>query len=172
MSLRRKTFSAVRWTTVSSVSIASLRIASIAVLARILVPEDYGLMAMVGAVLGVAGLFADLGANSAFIQRKEVTQEQRSSLFWLNVTMSAGLAGLVVVLSPLFARFFGDPRLAPLMMLSSTTFVLVALGQQVKMSAEKKLDFKVIVILEISAVLVLASSRLYWRRLLVGECIH
>ncbi len=152
MSLRRKSFSAVRWTTVSSFAKALLSIASIAVLARILEPEDYGLMAMVAAVLGVAGLFTDLGANSAFVQRQDVTQEQRSSLFWLNVSMSVALAGLVAVLSSPLAQFFGDPRLAPLMMLSSTTFVLVALGQQVKMSAEKELDFKAIVIIEIASV--------------------
>ena len=87
MSLRRKTFSAVRWTTVSSASKAILSVASIAVLARLLVPDDYGLMAMVSAVLGIAGLFADLGANSAFVQRQGVTQEQRSSLYWLNVSI-------------------------------------------------------------------------------------
>lgn len=154
MSLRRKTFTAVRWTTVSSASKALLSVASITVLARLLVPDDYGLIAMVSAVMGFAGLFADLGANSAFVQRQDITQEQRSSLFWLNVSMSAGMAILVIVLSPLFAQFFGDPRLAPLMMLSSTTFVLVALGQQVKMSAEKELDFKIIVIIEISAVFI------------------
>ncbi len=154
MSLRRKTFSAVRWTSLSSAVKALLRVASIAVLARILVPEDYGLMAMVSVVLGVAGLFADLGVNSAFVQRQDVTQEQRSSLFWLNVSMSAGIALLVIALSPLFARFFGDPRLTPLMMLSSTTFVLVALGQQVKMSAEKELHFKAVVVLELVSVFV------------------
>ena len=111
-------------------------------------------MAMVSVVLGIAGLFSDLGVNSAFVQRQGVTQEQRSSLFWLNVAMSAGLSILIVVLSPLFASFFGDPRLTPLMMLSSTTILLAALGQQVKMSAEKELQFKAIVIIEIVSVLV------------------
>ena len=68
-------------------------------------------------------------------------QEQLSSLFWLNVSMSVCLALLVIAGSPMFLRFFGDPRLMPLMMLSSPTFVLAALGQQVKMSVEKELIF-------------------------------
>jgi O-antigen/teichoic acid export membrane protein len=154
VNLRRKTFSAVRWTTLNSATGAIVRIASIAVLARILVPEDYGLMAMVAVVLGIAELFADLGVNSAFVQRREVSLEERSSLFWLNVSMSTGVALVLVALSPLFARFFGDLRLTPLIMLSSTTFVITALGQQIKMSAEKELHFKAVVILNLIAVLI------------------
>lgn len=154
MSIRRKTFSAVRWTTLNSSVRALLRVASIAVLARILVPEDYGLIAVVSLVLGIGALFADLGLNSAFVQSREVTPEQRSSLFWLNVAMSAGLALIVIALSPLFAQFFGDLRLIPLLMLSSTTFVFTALGQQVKMSAEKKLHFRAVVVLELISALI------------------
>ena len=108
-------------------------------------------MAMVSVVLGIARLFADLGVNSAFVQSRDVTEEQRSSLFWLNVSMSGGLTVLVVILSPVFAALFGDSRLTPLIMLSATTFVLGALGQQVKMAAEKELQFKTVVILDLVA---------------------
>lgn len=154
MTLKKQTFSAVRWTTLNSGARTILSIGSLAILARILNPEDYGLMAMVGVVLGVAGLFADLGVNSAFVQRQDVTKEERSSLFWLNVSMSVCLALIVIGLSPLFSRFFGDLRLTPLMMLSSSTFVLAALGQQVKMSAEKELKFKAVVIFEIASLFI------------------
>jgi len=128
-----------------------LQLAQVAILARILSPSDYGLMAIVSVVLGFAGLFADLGVNSAYVQRQEITQEQRSSLFWLNVLVSGGMTMLVVALSPLFARFFGDPRLSTLIMLSASVFVLSALGQQLRMSAEKRLDFRPVVLLEIVA---------------------
>ena len=148
MTLRHKTFSAVRWTTTAAVIRAILQIAQVAVLARLLSPEDYGLVAV---VLGFAGMFADLGVNSAFVQRQVVTQEQRSSLFWLNVAMSAGLSLLVIALSPMFAWFFNDVRLTPLMMLSASTFVIGALGLQVRMAAEKELDFRPVVLLEVTA---------------------
>ena len=154
MSVRQRAFSAVRWTAVNSVGKTALSIASLAIVARILDPEDYGLMAMVGVVLGVGELFADLGVNSAFVQRQKVTQKQRSSLFWLNVSMSLCLALLVIGLSPLFSRFFGDPRLTPLLMLSSSTFVLAALGQQVKMAAEKELRFTAVVLFELASLFI------------------
>jgi len=151
MSLKHKTFSAVRWTTTSAVARAVLQIVQVAVLARLLTPGDYGLIAMVGVVLSFAGLFADLGVNSAFVQRQNVTLEQRSSLFWFNVALGAGLSFLVITASPLLAWFFGDERLTPLLMLSASTFVIGSLGQQVRMAAEKELDFRAIVLLEITA---------------------
>lgn len=151
MSLKHKTFSAVRWTTTSAVARAVLQIVQVAVLARLLTPKDYGLIAMVGVVLSFAGLFSDLGVNSAFMQRQEVTLEQRSSLFWFNVVLGAGLSFLVIAASPLLAWFFRDERLTPLLMLSASTFVIGSLGQQVRMAAEKELDFRAIVLSEITA---------------------
>ncbi|HCS65800.1 MAG TPA: colanic acid exporter [Cellvibrio sp.] len=153
MTLKHKTFSAVRWTTAATGVRALLQLAQVAVLARLLAPEDYGLMAMVSVVLGFASIFSDMGVNSAYVQRQDVTQEQRSSLFWLNVGMSGALTLLVLVFSPLIARFFGDDRLTPLLMLAASTFVISALGQQVRMTAEKALDFRPVVLLEVAAAL-------------------
>jgi O-antigen/teichoic acid export membrane protein len=151
MSLRQKTFSAVRWTTFDALGKALLTIASLSVLARILAPEDYGLMAIVTVILGFAGLFADIGINAAFVQRKDVTDEQRASLFWLNVFVSIVLALIVVGLSPIIAELYGEPRLAILISVSASVFILRALGQQVRMAAEKELKFRAVVTLELAA---------------------
>jgi O-antigen/teichoic acid export membrane protein len=151
MNLRLSTFSAVRWTAIGAITGAVLRVGQIAILARLLAPADYGLMAMVGVVLGFAGLFSDLGVNSAYVHRQQVTQEQRSSLFWFNVAVSAGLTGLVIALSPVFAWFFGDERLRPLIMIAASTCIINALGQQVRVAAEKELDFQRVVLLEVVA---------------------
>lgn len=151
MTLKHRTFSAVRWTTAAAVVRALLQLTQVAVLARLLAPEDYGLMAMVAVVLGFATVFTDMGLNSAYVQRQDVTPQQRSSLFWLNVAMGGGLTLLVLSCSPLIAGFFGDDRLTPLLMLAASTFVITALGQQVKMTAEKALEFRLVVLTEIAA---------------------
>lgn len=153
MSLRRRTFTAVRWTSAGTTFKALLQVAQVAVLARLLAPEDYGLMAMVTVVLSFATVFSDFGVNSAFVQRRDVTQEQRSSLFWFNIALSACLMLLVMALSPALAAFFGDERLVPLMMLGATTFVIAALGRQVQMAAEKALDFRLLMTVEVTAAL-------------------
>ena len=151
MSLKHKTFSALRWTAAASGVRALLHLAQVAVLARLLVPEDYGLMAMVGVVLVFAGLFSDMGMSSAFIQRQDVSLQERSSLFWLNICLSAVLMLVVIVLSPLLSHWFGDVRLSPLLMLAASTFVINAIGQQMRMNAEKALNFRPVVLLELGS---------------------
>lgn len=151
MTIKQKTFSAVRWTTTAAVARTLLQVAQVSVLARLLAPEDYGLMAMVGVVLSFATLFADLGLNSAYVQKQDVSSEERSSLFWLNLAMSVGLTLLIIAVSPLLSWFFGDVRLTPLLMLSTATFVIGAAGQQVRMTAEKAMHFRPVVITEITA---------------------
>ena len=135
----------------AAVARATLQLAQVAVLARLLAPEDYGLMAMVYVVTGFAAIFSDLGVNSAFVQRQSVTQEQRSSLFWLNVSVSASLTLVLIASSPLLSRFFGDERLVPVLRIAATTFVIAALGLQVRMAAEKALHFRPVVVVEVSA---------------------
>lgn len=151
MTLKRKTFSAIRWTTFAALVRSLLSIGQVAVLARLLSPEDYGLMAIVGIVLSFAGLFSDMGISSAYVQQQEVTLMQRASLFWLNVLISVCIAILMIAISPLIAWFFGDSRLTPLIIISTPILVFGALGQQVRMSAEKQLNFRPVIVLEICA---------------------
>jgi O-antigen/teichoic acid export membrane protein len=161
VSLKHKTFASVRWTSFSALARAVLQIGQVAVLARLLAPADYGLMAIVSVVLSFAGQFSDMGVNAAFMQRMDVSLNERSSLFWFNVTLSCVLTLAAIALSPLFAWFYADPRLAPLMMLSASTFVIGALGQQVRMKAEKELNFRPVVLIELSAALLGFASALF-----------
>lgn len=108
---------------------------------------------MVAVVLGFGTVFTDMGINSAYVQRPDVTPAQRSSLFWLNVFFGVGLTLTVLALSPVIAGFFGDTRLTPLLMVASTTFCIIALGQQLKMTAEKALDFRPVAFIEAAAAL-------------------
>ena len=151
MSLAGRAYSAARWTTVSTVLRAVLQILQVAVLARFLAPKEYGLMAMVSVVLSYAGLFSDMGLSTAFVQRQEISHEERSSLYWLSVAIGAILMFLVMAASPAAAMFFHEPELLPLMMLVATNFLVVSLGQQLKMDAEKSLDFFPVAMVEISS---------------------
>lgn len=153
MTIRHRAFSAVRWTALVAASKVFLQLAQVAVLARLLAPEDFGLMAMVAVVLGFGTLFSDMGINSAYVQRTGVTPAQRSSLFWLNILLGGALTSVVLTLSPVIAGFFGDARLAPLLMAASTTFCITALGQQLKITAEKALDFRPVACIEVAAAL-------------------
>ena len=89
------------------------------VLARLLMPADFGLVAMVTAITGLASAFADLGLSEATIQRKEITHEQISNLFWINAAIGMGLTLLTASLGPVLAKFYREPRLIGITLLLS-----------------------------------------------------
>ena len=153
MNLKAKTFAAARWTTCSSIFKAGLQFVQVAILARLLAPADFGLMALVTATLAFATIFADMGISSAIIHRRDVTQQQLSSLFWLNVSASGALMLLLMLFSPLLAYFYGEPRLTELLLLASCLFLINGLGQQLRVNAEKALEFRKLATIEIIAVL-------------------
>lgn len=154
LSLHIRTFTAARWTAATTAARVGFQIAQIAVLSRFLSPQDFGLMAMVTVVLSYAALLSDMGLSTAYVQRQKVSHEERSSLFWLSVLVGGVLMLLVMMISPFAAIFFNEPRLLGLMVLASTNFLVVALGQQLRMMAEKELNFRPVALIEISASLV------------------
>lgn len=133
---------------VSNMVRAGLQLAQVVVLTRFLSPLDYGLMAMVMVVISYAALFSDMGLSTAFIQRQHISLEERSSLYWLSVIVGGVLMLLVMAASPLAAYLLSEPKLPELMALVSTNFLVVALGQQLRMDAEKSLNFRPVALIE------------------------
>ena len=107
-----------------------VRLVGTVVLARLLTPADFGLVAMVGVVTGFVGMFTDVGLSAATVQRPRVTHEQVSTLFWLNVGLGCVLAALTAACSPLVAWFYGEPRLAAMTAVSAGGFVLAGFTVQ------------------------------------------
>lgn len=88
-----------------------LDLASVLFLARLLTPQDFGLIAMVTAVVGFLASFKDAGLSAATVQREGLRQEVVSLLFWLNVAVSLALVSILVLLSPVVAWFFEEEKL-------------------------------------------------------------
>lgn len=154
MTLKRKTFSAVRWTTASSLGRAVLQFAQIAILARLLAPADFGLIALVVAIMAFLQIFSDAGISNAIIHYQDITQKQLSSLYWLNVSVSAVLALTLAVSSHWVAAWYQQPELQYLLMLAAVTLVVGALGQQIRILAQKNLRFADLAKVELMAALV------------------
>ena len=100
------------------------------VLARLLAPAEYGLVAMVTAITGLGQAFADLGLSEATIQHPEITHDQVSTLFWINVAIGAGLMSITAALAPLLAWFYHEPRLINITLVCSVTFLIGGLRVQ------------------------------------------
>lgn len=141
MSIRKQALSGVRWTTFSSLGRAALQFAQIAILARLLTPADFGLIALVIAIMAFLQIFADAGISNAIIHYQDIAQEQLSSLYWLNVSVSVFLAFTLAASSYWVASWYQQPPLQYLLMLAAVTLVVGALGQQIRVLAQKNLRF-------------------------------
>lgn len=90
------------------------QMATLVVLARLLPPSAFGLLAMIAAIGLVLDLLKDLGLSSATIQKSDLTHSQVSALFWINATTGILLAVALVLAAPLLAAFYGQPELGPI----------------------------------------------------------
>jgi PST family polysaccharide transporter len=118
-----------------------LSLGATAVLARLLTPQDYGLVGMVAIVTGFVALFKDLGLSTATVQHAELNQRQVSALFWLNVALSAAVMLFTAALSPAVAWFFGDPRLMTITLVSTLGFLFGGLTVQHEALLRRQMRF-------------------------------
>lgn len=119
----------------------ALLLTGVVVLARLLTKEDYGLMAMVLAVIGVGDLLRDFGLSSAAMQAKSITRGQRSNLLWINTGIGALLGTIVVVIAPSLATFYREPRLTGIAMALAVTFLLNGFMTQYKADMSRNLRY-------------------------------
>lgn len=130
-----------------------LHVLSTMVLARLLVPQDFGLIAMAATVISFLILFKDAGLTSATIQQKDLTHTQVSTLFWLNILVGAVLAILTLASAPLLAYLYGESALIPMICVLAAGFFLGALGAQHDALMRRAMAFREVMISEIAALL-------------------
>jgi O-antigen/teichoic acid export membrane protein len=100
-----------------------VRVASMMVLSRLLNPTDFGLLGMVTAFTGVLILFRDFGLSAASVQRTNITEEQSSTLFWINLATGALLMVIAMAAAPAVARIYHEPRLVMVTIVVATGFL-------------------------------------------------
>ena len=103
----------------------ALQLAASVVLARLLTPEDFGLVAIVIVLTSFAPMLIDFGLGEATAQRSRITPSQISSLFWFSTASGVTVAVVVAACSPLIATIFREPKLGPIAMCAAISFVLM-----------------------------------------------
>ena len=124
---------------------------STVVLARLLVPADFGLVAMVTAITGLGQAFADLGLSEATIQRQEISHNQVSTLFWINVAIGLTLMLVTAGLAPVLAWFYREPRLKDITFLLSLTFLIGGLRVQHDALLKRQMRFSSLAIRDVAS---------------------
>jgi O-antigen/teichoic acid export membrane protein len=135
------------------------------VLARMLTPADFGLVAMVAAVTQLAQGFADLGLSEATIQREEISLEQVSTLFWVNAAIGLALMLVTAGLAPVLSRFYREPRLTNITLVMSLTFLICGLRVQHDALLKRQMRFTSLAVRDITSCAVAApvAIAMAWR---------
>jgi O-antigen/teichoic acid export membrane protein len=128
-----------------------LRLGSTAILARILIPEYFGLISMVTALTAIAENFKDFGLSTATVQAKKITHEQVTALFWINTLIGFVLTACVCGFSFLIARFYGDTRLIWITIALSTNFFWGGITVQHQALLQRKMKFATLTSINLGA---------------------
>jgi PST family polysaccharide transporter len=132
----------------------ALRLGFLVIMARLLDPEDFGLVAMVTVVTGVYEIFASAGLSSAAIQRATVTNEQISTLFWINILVGMMLCLLSLATAPVLVAFYHEPRLFWVTVAIGTGFLFSAVGVQHSALLQRQLRYVELTIIDTLSLLV------------------
>ena len=135
----------VRGTAITAIAQALkviIQIASISILAHLLKPEDFGLVAMVTVVTGLLAIVKEGGLSMATVQRPQLTQDQVSALFWVNIALGFGLTLFVICLAPLLSSIYKEPKLTTIAIAISATFLIDSLSIQHKALLSRQMRFR------------------------------
>jgi len=125
--MKKKILTGFAWEGITKILVQSVTWVTTIVVARILAPEDYGIVAISGIFIGLLAVITDMGFMSALVNKDEVTQEQQDSAFWLTLLLSLVLFALVYALAPMLASFYESDILVDIIRISAFILPLSSL---------------------------------------------
>ena len=152
MSLRKKTVKGLTWLGMAQAGKQAYQFAITAVLARLLSPDDFGLLGMATVFIGFVTIFGEMGVSSALIQKQDADDHHLSSAFWLNIATGLVLTVIFWAAAPLIAAFYDKPKLTLILQFSSLNFIFASFTVIQQAILMKEMDFKSLAIRDIGAV--------------------
>ena len=138
-------------TLMSQVIRFALQLGSLMVLARLLSPQEFGVVAMVTAITNVMEIVRDFGLSSAVMQAKELNDAERTNLFWANTGIGTGCALVVTLSAPLIVRMYGTSVVGPIVLALGWLFVVSGVNTQFRAELSRSLRFKALAVTDIAA---------------------
>ena len=141
-SLKDKTVKGVAWSGIDNISRYAVSFVVGIVLARLLSPEDYGLLGIIGAIIAVCNALIEGGFGAALLRKKDATEDDYNTVFICNFFVSLALYLILFFGAPFIAKFFGRYELVALTRVTSFSMVFGALSFVQQMRLTKRIDFK------------------------------
>ena len=157
ISLGDRSIAGIGWVSGAGLTSQLLQFVTSIILARLLTPEDFGLVGMIFVFTGFVMIFSDLGFGAALVQIKNVEERHLSSVLWINIAAGSGLSLLLVLSAPLIAAFYGEQRLHGLIMVVAPTFFFGSLKVVQVAVLTRKMQFRSLALAEFGSLLVGAS---------------
>lgn len=126
-----------------------LNLTSAVVLARLLSPSDFGLVAMAGALMPILRTFREGGLSTATVQKEGITHAQVSNLFWINLALGGAIALLGAAMGPAVSLFYHDDRLTVVTVLLSLSFLVGGASVQHLALLNRQMRFKAVALIDI-----------------------
>ena len=132
----------------------AINFASLTILARLIAPKDYGLIAIVVAITNIFTLIRDGGLVSATIQKDKISDQLHSNLFWINLTYTIIFSGCIMLLGPLVSSIYGYPELNSIALTIGLIFLLDGISNQHLARLKREMMFNPIEKIQVASLLV------------------
>jgi O-antigen/teichoic acid export membrane protein len=151
---KTKTLNAASWSLASNGVSQFLSFFIGIFLARLLTPDDFGLVAMTVVFTAFASLFSNIGLDQALIQKQDIKERHINSVFWLNLLIAIFMAAIMFAAAPNIADFYGREQVESICKAYSITYVIGAFAVIPRIQLIKNLNFKIISSAELIAMIV------------------
>ena len=140
--LKEKTIIGMIWSSIGKFGTMGLSFVSNLVLARLLMPEDFGCIGMLQVFIAISGILVTAGFGTALIQKKNPTHVDFSSVFYWNLAMSIVLYVILYLCGPIIANFYAMPELCKVLRIQSLSLIILAFSAIQSCQLQKQLRFK------------------------------
>ena len=148
-SLKKKTVKGVAWTSLNQVLNMGLGFVIGVILARLLSPSDYGLLAMIAVFNAIAFAFLDSGFGNALIRKPDLTEDDNTTAFFFNLVAGVVLFGIIWVIAPWVSAFYDKPILTPLLRAEGSLLIVSSFKIVQNTQLTRALNFKAKMIIRV-----------------------
>ena len=158
--IKRRSLNGAAVTLVAQSLKFAFQFGSILVLARLLDPAQFGLVALTAPLLGFLKTFNDLGLGQAIVQRPDLTRPQLSALFWINLCIGAALTAITALIAPLAGWLYSEPRMVGIILALAPLLTIYAVAVAPAALLNRQMRFNALAIVEIGSVAAAAVTGL------------
>ena len=154
MSLKQKTFKGVIWSAVERFSTQGVQFLFGILLARLLTPDDYGMIAMLTIFMAVSQTFIDSGFGNALIRKPDRNEADKATVFFFNIFTAAACYGIIFLAAPFIAQFYNMPQLATILRVLAINLIIQSFGSIQRLNLTIDLNFKMLAKVSFSGAIV------------------